>query len=68
MEERCSIIKLENYGKEDLMKRYFRWDDDIVGTMYIEVNNGYATKQIAVTSNKYIASNRKDETHHFYLT
>src|SRR5699024_9501655 len=51
------------------MKRYFRWDDDdIVGTMYIEVDNGYATKQIAVTSNKYIASNRKDETHHFYLT
>lgn len=51
------------------MKRYFSWDDDdyIRGTTYIEIEDGYATKQIAVTQNKYIASNRKDEDHHFYL-
>lgn len=56
-------------GRADFMKRYFRWDDDdyIGGTIYIEIDDGYATKQIAVTPNKYIASNRKDEEHHFYL-
>lgn len=51
------------------MKRYFRWDDDeyINVTTYIEIDGDYATKQIAVTPNKYIASNRKDKDQHFYL-
>ncbi|MCA1032880.1 hypothetical protein LCL95_17865 [Bacillus timonensis] len=50
------------------MKRFFKWyDDDLKGTTYIEIDNDVASKQIAVTSNKYIASNRKDEEHHFYL-
>lgn len=51
------------------MKRYFNWDDDdyINGTTYIEIDGGYATKQIVVTSNKFIASNRKDKEHNFYL-
>jgi hypothetical protein len=52
------------------MKRYFKWDDDddnLRGTTYIETNDGIASKQIAVTWNKNIASNRKDEEHHFYL-
>lgn len=51
------------------MKRFFKWnDDDIKGTTYIEIDDdNIASKQIAVTSNKYIASNRKDEEHHFYL-
>lgn len=51
------------------MKRYFMWDDEeyIGGTTYIEIDNGYAIKQIVVTPDKYIASNRKDEEHNFYL-
>ena len=51
------------------MKRYYSWDDEdyIGGTTYIEIDDGYATKQIAITPNKYIASNRKDKEHHFYL-
>lgn len=53
------------------MKRYFKWDDDdddLRGTTYIETDDGIALKQIAVTSTKYIASNRKDEEYHFYLS
>ncbi|WP_176522619.1 MULTISPECIES: hypothetical protein [unclassified Bacillus (in: firmicutes)] len=47
------------------MKRYFSWEDEYTkGTIYIEVENGYAIKQIAVSQNKYIASNRKDKEHH----
>ncbi|WP_217594678.1 hypothetical protein [Cohnella sp. GbtcB17] len=51
------------------MNRYFKWiDDDIIrGTIYVESLDGYAIKQIAVTPNKYIASNRKDEERHYYL-
>ncbi|WP_129688244.1 hypothetical protein [Gottfriedia acidiceleris] len=50
------------------MKRYFSWEDEYTkGTTYIEVENGYAIKQIAVTQNKYIASNRKDKEHHYFL-
>jgi hypothetical protein len=53
------------------MKRYYKWDDDdedLRGTTYIEIDDGVASKQIAVTPNKYISSNRKDEEHHFYLS
>jgi hypothetical protein len=50
------------------MKRYFKWDDDnLLGTTYIEIEDGYAIKQITKTPNKYIASNRKDNEQHFYL-
>lgn len=50
------------------MNRYFSWEDEYIrGTTYIEVEDGYAIKQIAVTQNKYIASNRKDVEHHYYL-
>ncbi|MEH7349363.1 hypothetical protein [Gottfriedia acidiceleris] len=51
------------------MKRYFSWEDEYIrGNTYIEVeDDGYAIKQIAVTQNKYIASNRKDDEHHYYL-
>ncbi|WP_088068065.1 hypothetical protein [Gottfriedia luciferensis] len=50
------------------MKRYFSWEDDYIrGTTYIEIEDGFAIKQIAVTQNRYIASNRKDEEHHYYL-
>ncbi|MGG0176478.1 hypothetical protein [Gottfriedia acidiceleris] len=50
------------------MKHYFSWEDEYIrGTTYIEVENGYAIKQIAVKQNQYIASNRKDEEHHYYL-
>ncbi|WP_164215541.1 hypothetical protein [Virgibacillus sp. YIM 98842] len=51
------------------MKRYYSWDDEdyIGGTTYIEIDDGYATKQIAITPDNYIASNRKDKEHHFYL-
>ncbi|UKS29647.1 hypothetical protein LOZ80_12210 [Paenibacillus sp. HWE-109] len=52
----------------NFMKCYFRWDEQFIGgTTYIKIDDGYATKQIVVTPNKYIASNRKDEEHHFYL-
>jgi hypothetical protein len=53
----------------NFMKRYFSWDDDdyIVGTTYIELDDGYAIKQIALTPNKYITSTRKDNEHGLYL-
>ncbi|MFC4323191.1 hypothetical protein [Litchfieldia salsa] len=50
------------------MKQFFKWyDDDLKGTTYIEIHDDVASKQIAVMANKYIASNRKDKEHHFYL-
>lgn len=50
------------------MKRYFSWEDDYIrGSTYIEIEDDYAIKQNAVTQKKYIASNRKDEEHHYYL-
>lgn len=50
------------------MKRYFKWNDDYIGgTTYIEICDDLPSKQIAVTSKKYIASNRKDDEYHFYL-
>ncbi|MCP3032494.1 hypothetical protein LF817_14295 [Halobacillus sp. A1] len=49
------------------MKRFFKLnDDDLKGTTYIAIDDDIVSKQITVTSNKYIASNRKDEEHHFY--
>jgi hypothetical protein len=45
------------------MRRFLKWyDDDLKGTTYIESDDdNIASKQVTVTSYKYIASNRKDE-------
>ncbi|MFC3800463.1 hypothetical protein [Cohnella sp. GCM10012308] len=52
------------------MKRYFRWDDNeyIGGTVYVETEDDYAKKQIALLPKNYIASNRKDAKYHYYLS
>ncbi|WP_335871857.1 hypothetical protein [Bacillus sp. 2205SS5-2] len=50
------------------MKRYFKWhDDDFRGSVYIETDERVALKQITVTPDKYIVSNREDKEHHFFL-
>lgn len=48
---------------------YFKYnDDEINGVVYLEIDHeNYAVKQILVTHDKIVASNRKDGEYHFYL-
>ncbi|WP_051271431.1 hypothetical protein [Shimazuella kribbensis] len=47
---------------------YFRFeDDDPNGITYIESEDGYAVRQITVTNNKYIASNRRNKEYGYWL-